>query len=338
MSQGAEDNGDSVEITDESYGGSSEVYHVSVTPEQEPSTRAERSDKQNDTPPGNEWEIQVPALGNNTEASLSRERDLVRSSAAYGVYDRWIYWDFFIPQTQVPAPVLCNETLPEFTDKYYGGDSRSFGANLDGYRWEGDSRVQLVSRFDFGSPVFSYSPQWGWSFVNWTEPVAESMERIGESRIYEEQADGSMQVIETSRASKDDVEAGAGLQSSTTGNASFQSSAADPLCHILWGIDAPEVDVDVSATVSTDGSHHISGSHDNAPHHQSFIQTKSGPISGDTIADPPTYADYEASSQVEFDCAYRHTGGSLEKLALPSIALSPDPRPWEPDCSTPTNS
>ncbi|CAM3671751.1 DUF3238 domain-containing protein [Nocardiopsis gilva] len=325
---------DVVTVVDGDYTGEeTERYEVAAAPESTHTMRSTKTGNDGETEPGHRWSIEVSPLGENTTGRLEDERRLSERAVSYGTYYKKITWDAFIPDKYVPGPAVCTETLPNAWTKYYKGDGRGMG--IPGDPRAETSRIRLNAGATFNSPRFTWEKETGWRFVGWDEPTTNGYTWLGISSLHEKQDDGSMKMVDRARASLDDVTYSNENFTSTSVTSRITSKASDPLCHVFKIFDAPAVDIDITATLSTDGTHRLSGTHDMAPSHQSWIKTATGPLTGETIADPPDFNEYSDAWQNPVEkCVYRFGNVGLEHLALPPIALSPPTHPFNEDCTS----
>lgn len=159
-------------------------------------------------------------------------------------------YNSFIPAKRIDYPKMC--TPPNGGPKMdqLAGDGRSF-ATKENVEWEKlSSRVKNIA------------------YITWDGKKAvldEAYKKIGATKGYYKG-----KLVKTVTASSKDVSTSMTPNTSnSTAKVRFKQHATDPLCTLGNTFDAPNIDVDVSATLSkSTGRVHAVGKHDGAPSHE----------------------------------------------------------------------
>jgi hypothetical protein len=271
--------------------------------------------------------VEVPGFLPPESGDLAGEVDSLQEVLITRTMSRQFEWESFIEDDYVPAPPFCGTTQEESGDLYFGGDGRDFS------RWTNGStnRFRMSVRADFSLPNFAGSPP---EFLGWEDPSALPVLSMGESSLYVQREDGSMEELDAGTAPLDELGVSSVFINRTTAEFSMSAAASNPLCEI-FGREAPSVDVALYVILHADGSYSYVGARDAAPSHSAIIATH-------TIQEfpPPSFTQFLSSMRYpHITCVHKHSSWGLGYLALPPIPMNfTDGNHSDPsasgDCST----
>jgi hypothetical protein len=151
----------------------------------------------------------------------------------------------FIPERFVGANILCSGGIG-FEDRVFDGDNRGFSAASDRYRTRVDA------------------------YVNWLIQFEEIRRRVGESRLYRDNGDGTYTLLETRQASVDGIQPTYFTWQADPFQKRFNVTheVGNPFCPL----GRPAISASYNGYVYRDQRYILWGNHDQAPNYEIYYK------------------------------------------------------------------
>lgn len=237
-----------------------------------------------------------------------------KTRASYGPLDamsRQFEWEAFIADDYISAPVFCDTAWDDIVNVHFGGDNRGFSRWANGHT----NRFRMSARADFNLPNFTGSPP---TFAGWNDPSALPIRSVGPTTLYEEQADGSMRLVDAEAAPLHEIQVDAPFVNRTTAEFYMVADSTNPLCAVLGIFEAPAINVSLTVILHADGSYNYAGARDGAPNHSAIIATHRI----QTFPSPTLTQFFNSMQNPHITCVHKHTNVGFSSLAFPPIPVS----------------